>query len=141
MSNYGYDERDTTAATTREAMYQPQQVPPPAQYGYGQPTGYGMRRQWGFNRGMAPHAGIETKPFFLTSEFVLSLIAAIGIAITAASSHAFGGWRAWVLIAAIVASYNLSRGIAKCGTQSRAHDPREDMRLGAGHDHHEHDVR
>ena len=45
---------------------------------------------------------IETKPFFLTSEFVGSVLAICGIAITAASSDAFGAWRAWILITAIV---------------------------------------
>lgn len=137
MSNYGFDERDATTAVTREAQYQPQPhqaPPPPMQYGYGppQPNGWGLAYPGSWNRQMN-RGGVETKPFFLTSEFVLSFICAIGIAITAASSHAFGGWRAWVLITAIVASYNLSRGIAKAGSRSRAHDPREDVRLGTGH--------
>ena len=34
--------------------------------------------------------------------FAVSLLAAILIAITAASSRAFGAWRAWILITAIV---------------------------------------
>ena len=70
---------------------------------------------------------VETKPFFLTSEFWGAVIACVGIAITAASSDAFGSWRAWILIAAIVVGYQLSRGIAKSGTKSRSWDPREDM--------------
>ena len=97
--------------------------PPPQYYGYGQggPWG-GMRRQ--------PSYPIETKPFYLTSEFALSVIAVVGIAITAASSNAFGSWRAWVLITAILVSFNLSRGIAKSGIKSRAFDPREELELG-----------
>lgn len=59
----------------------------------------------------------ETKPFYLTSEFWAGVIASIGIAITAASSDAFGGWRAWVLITGVTAAYILSRGIAKIGTR------------------------
>jgi hypothetical protein len=147
MSNYGFDERDSTTAVTREAQYQPQQqpqqhMPPPMQYGYPpQASGWGLGYPGGWNRGIGRRGSIETKPFFLTSEFVVSVIVAIGIAITAASSHAFGGWRAWMLITGIVASYNLSRGIAKSGTHSRAHDPREDMTLGKGHDGHGHDVK
>jgi hypothetical protein len=107
-------------------MQQPQMMQPPYGYGYGHPYGYRMRRQY----------PIETKPFFLTSEFAVSLIAAIAIAITAASSHAFGAWRAWILIAAIVCAYNLSRGFAKSGTKSHSSDPREDLDLswGRGHD-------
>ena len=94
--------------------------------------GYGY---WG-NRFMRPRGfGSETKPFFLTSEFVVSLLASIAIAITAASSTAFGAWRAWILIAAIVCAYSISRGIAKCGTQSRADDPRENLELSWRRDH------
>jgi hypothetical protein len=97
----------------------------------------------GYGYGMSPYMRprrmypIETKPFFLTSEFAVSLITAIAIAITAASSHAFGAWRAWILIAGIVASYNISRGIAKSGTRSNASDPRENFELnwGRGDDH------
>jgi hypothetical protein len=72
---------------------------------------------------------IETKPFFLTSEFVGSVLAIAGIAITAASSDAFGAWRAWILITAIVVGYMLSRGIAKSGTRSHSSDPRENLDL------------
>jgi hypothetical protein len=97
--------------------------PPPQYYGYGHGGPWGGMRQ-------RPSYPIETKPFFLTSEFALSVIAVVGIAITAASSNAFGSWRAWVLITAILAAYNLSRGIAKSGTKSRAFDPREELELG-----------
>ena len=146
MSNYGFDERDATTAVTRESMHTPQHTMPPQQqqpmgYGYGQPTGWGAPSPYGFNRGMRGYRGsTETKPFFLTSEFVTSLIAALGIAITAATSHAFGGWRAWLLITAVVCAYNLSRGIAKSGTRSHARDPRDDADFSFGRgDHSKHD--
>jgi hypothetical protein len=77
---------------------------------------------------------IETKPFFLTSEFVAALLAIAGIAITAASSDAFGAWRAWLLITAVTAAYLISRGIAKSGTRSHADDPREHFDLDWGRD-------
>ena len=73
---------------------------------------------------------IETKPSFLTSELVVAAVAVAGIAITAASSDAFGAWRAWILITAVVVGYLLSRGIAKAGSRSRASDPREHLRFG-----------
>jgi hypothetical protein len=104
-----------------------QQPPAPggAGYGYGGPPmggrGYGRQRR---------DYPIETKPFFLTSEFVLSLITSIAIAITALTSDAFGSWRAWILITAILVSYNVSRGIAKSGTKSQAFDPREQLEIG-----------
>jgi hypothetical protein len=72
---------------------------------------------------------IETKPFFLTSEFVGAVLAIAGIAITAAASDSFGAWRAWILISAITVGYMVSRGIAKSGTRSHADDPREHFDL------------
>ncbi len=96
----------------------PQQMPPP----------YGYQQQWQRPRSYP----IETKPFFLTSEFVGSVLAIAGIAITAAASDAFGAWRAWILITAITVGYMVSRGIAKSGTRSHADDPREHLDLGRG---------
>ena len=92
------------------------------------PYGYGM--QWEMRpRRIYP---IETKPFFLTSEFVGAVLAIAGIAITAAASDAFGAWRAWILITAVLVGYMVSRGIAKSGTRSHADDPRENLDLGWG---------
>lgn len=96
------------------------------------PHGYGA--QWELRpRRVYP---IETKPFFLTSEFVGAVLAIAGIAITAASSDAFGAWRAWILITAVTVGYMVSRGIAKSGTRSHAGDPREhfDLNWGRGQD-------
>jgi hypothetical protein len=134
MTNPMYDDGAHDAPTTREAGHYP---PPPQQqypYGYGGYSGGGYASPWR-RRGTLERHGAETKPFYLTSEFMVSLLAAIAIAISAATMHAFGGWRGWILITAIVVSYNLSRGIAKVGSSSRAHDPREDVRFGA-HDNH-----
>lgn len=93
--------------------------------------GYPQQQQpyWPRQRRSYP---IETKPFFLTSEFVGAVLAIAGIAITAASSEAFGAWRAWVLISAITGAYLISRGIAKSGTRSHADDPREHLDLSWG---------
>jgi hypothetical protein len=103
----------------------PQQMPP-----------YGYQQQWVMRpRRVYP---IETKPFFLTSEFVGSVLAIVGIAITAAASDAFGAWRAWILITAITVGYMISRGIAKSGTRSHADDPREHFDLPWGRDQHQH---
>ena len=113
---------------------QPYQQP----YGYGaaQGYGYGGPSSWGRPRRQFP---IETKPFFLTSEFVGAVLAIIGIAMTAAASDAFGAWRAWILITAVVVGYMVSRGIAKSGTRSHSDDPRENLDLswGRGDSNHE----
>ena len=114
----------------QQQPYQQQQYAPP--YGYGPPQGYGHggTSSWGIRpRRDYP---IETKPFFLTSEFVGSVLAIFGIAITAAASDAFGAWRAWILITAIVVGYMVSRGIAKSGTRSHSSDPRENLDLNWG---------
>jgi hypothetical protein len=98
-------------------------------YGYGGPPQYAAYGQWQRPRRQFP---IETKPFFLTSEFVGALLAIAGIAITAASSEAFGAWRAWILITAVLVGYMVSRGIAKSGTRSHSSDPRENIDFNWG---------
>jgi hypothetical protein len=126
--------RDPSGAATH-TMYPPAtpQGMPPTPYGYGS--------QWELRpRRVYP---IETKPFFLTSEFVAAALAIAGIAITAAASDAFGAWRAWILITAVVVGYLVSRGIAKSGTRSHADDPREnfDLNWGRGRESQAHDGR
>jgi hypothetical protein len=117
--------------------YVQQQSYPQQGYGYGQP-GYGQQQGYGYGGpsswGMRPRRQfpIETKPFFLTSEFVGALLAIAGIAITAAASDSFGAWRAWILITAVVVGYMVSRGIAKSGTRSNSSDPREQLDLNWG---------
>jgi hypothetical protein len=120
--------------TTYDGPEMGQGAPPPQMaYGRGyQPYGYGMQRpNW---RGM-----IETKPFFLTSEFFAPLLAIIAMSIGVATADNFDAPRYWTLVSVIVAAYVISRGIAKSGTKSRASDPREDMDLfSRGNDRHQH---
>jgi hypothetical protein len=77
-------------------------------------VGYG-RRPWA-----------ETKPFFLTSEFLTLVGAITAVAIAMAMSDDLDAVRGWTLITGIAAAYILSRGIAKAGT--RDPNPREDAR-------------
>ncbi len=72
----------------------------------------------------------ETKPFFLTSEFVAFALYLMGLGIAAASSDEIDARLFWILATIATVGYMLSRGIAKSGTRSRAHDPREDLDLG-----------
>jgi hypothetical protein len=109
--------------------YGGQQMPP---YAPQQMQPYGYQQQWGMMMRPRRVYPIETKPFFLTSEFVAAVLAIAGIAITAASSDAFGAWRAWILITAVTVGYLVSRGIAKSGTRSHADDPREHLDLSWG---------
>ena len=72
----------------------------------------------------------ETRPFFVTSEFLVYLLLLMGLAITAGSSDSVDArffWQ-WATLASI--AYMLSRGLAKSGSRSRAWDPREDLDTG-----------
>ena len=94
----------------------------PQTYGPGYAGGYGARprRQY----------PIETKPFFLTSEFAALVISIVALAITAAVDNSIDAWRFWLLATPLVSLYMLSRGIAKSGTRSMSFDPREQLDVG-----------
>jgi hypothetical protein len=69
----------------------------------------------------------ETRPFFVTSEFLLLVLLIMGLGITAGQSPSIDArffWE-WTTLACI--AYMLSRGFAKSGTRSRSWDPREDL--------------
>ncbi len=133
-----YDDRDT--AITRDPLQAPgqqyqgqqyQQMPPQQYYGYGaQP----YRPRFGGGFGRQGHGWSETKPFYMTSEFLGTLLTIVAVAITAGVAADLDSHRALPLIAGLVAAYTLSRGIAKSGTRSRASDPRDDLQLGKQHD-------
>jgi hypothetical protein len=98
---------------------------------------YGYPAQFyggGLGRGRAGYGGtrnpIETKPFFMTSEFLATLLCVIAVAITAASVADLDSRLATALIAGLVAAYTISRGIAKSGTRSHSFDPRENLTFG-----------
>jgi hypothetical protein len=89
----------------------------------------------GYGRAPRPSYPIETKPFFLTSEFVFPFLAWIGLLITTLTNDTIDARRFWELTVALLIGYMLSRGIAKSGTKSRSWDPREDpnlLRRGGG---------
>jgi hypothetical protein len=72
----------------------------------------------------------ETKPFYLTSEFLVYVLFVMGLGISAATDATIDAWRFWMLATIATAAYVLSRGIAKAASRSRARDPREDVDLG-----------
>jgi hypothetical protein len=72
----------------------------------------------------------ETRPFFVTSEFLVFLLLLMGLGITASTSESIDArffWE-WATLASI--AYMLSRGFAKSGSRSRSWDPREDLDTG-----------
>ena len=73
------------------------------------------------------YSSSETKPFYLTSEFLVFGLYLMGLGIAAATSPSIDARLFWILTTIVAAAYMLSRGIAKAATRSRAHDPREDI--------------
>jgi hypothetical protein len=72
----------------------------------------------------------ETKPFFLTSEFVVFVLYLMGLGIAALTSDEIDARWFWALATVATFGYMVSRGVAKAGSRSRAHDPREDIDIG-----------
>jgi hypothetical protein len=88
----------------------------------------GMRSRWA-----APTRAIhdsETRPFFVTSEFLVFVLFLMGLGIAASSSPSIDARFFWSAATVITSFYMLSRGLAKSGSRSRAHDPREDIEIG-----------
>ncbi|MBA3717808.1 MAG: hypothetical protein H0W87_06245 [Actinobacteria bacterium] len=88
-----------------------------------------MLRSWSMQR---REYSIETKPFFLTSEFLAFIIGTIALAITAGTDATIDARLFWILEVVLIGLYMISRGVAKAGTKSRSADPREDL-LGGDH--------
>jgi hypothetical protein len=88
----------------------------------------GARADWR-NRYAAPPTrySSETKPFFLTSEFVAYVLFVMGLGVSSLTADDVDGQLFWTLTTIATSAYMLSRGIAKAATRSRAHDPREDI--------------
>jgi hypothetical protein len=76
----------------------------------------------GIGYGRRPWA--ETKPFFLTSEFLTLVVIVVGLAIAMGALDNFNADRGWLLITVIGAAYIIARGLAKAGTR----DPNPDRR-------------
>jgi hypothetical protein len=88
------------------------------------------RSPWGYGRGPRQPFPIETKPFFLTSEFWGTVALIVALAIGAGTSEDIDGRLFWILATAVTIGYVVSRGIAKSGTKSRSWDPRDDLMEG-----------
>ena len=62
----------------------------------------------------------ETKELFRTSEFLLWLLAVLGVLIASAITEGFGATAAWTLLTVLSCAYMLSRGIAKANVPQGA---------------------
>jgi hypothetical protein len=98
------------------------------------PQRYPNREAWR-SRWAAPRRAVhdsETRPFYVTSEFLAFVLFLMGLGIAASSSPSVDARFFWTAATVITSFYMLSRGIAKSGSRSRAYDPREDIELGKG---------
>ncbi len=59
--------------------------------------------------------GGGAKPFFMTSEFLVSVVAVLAIVIAGLASDDLGANTVWTLVTVITFAYVVSRGIAKAG--------------------------
>jgi hypothetical protein len=75
--------------------------------------GNGQReRERGFVSGTT-----EARPGIMTTEFWLTVLAAIGVVVAGYISDTFDKYLAWALGAGLIAAYSLSRGFAKSGSR------------------------
>jgi hypothetical protein len=124
--------------------YPPQGPPtgyPPTQQAYGQPAYGGHQQGPGFGERASDVASTvgrkmrtpETKPFYVTSEFLVWAFCVIGVLIAGAvvdsgdNGDVLRANTVWLLIVVISFGYVISRGISKAGTKYRDH--------GAGAEH------
>src|SRR2546423_8894229 len=90
------------------------------------PTGYSRGTDWR-SRWMAPPPSrhvhdTETRPFFVTSEFLVYVLLLMGLAITAGSSPSIDARFFWQWATLPTIAYMLSRGVAKSGSRSGSWD-------------------
>ena len=90
------------------------------------------QREWAARWAAPPRTAYtsETKPFFLTSEFLVFVLFVMGLAIGTATADDVDPRLFWILTTIATSAYMLSRGIAKAASRSRAYDPREDLDIG-----------
>jgi hypothetical protein len=75
----------------------------------------------------------ETKPFFMTSEFLFFALMSIALLITAASDNSVDARWFWLLEVPLTIGYLISRGLAKSGTRAPSYDPRDEALTRAFH--------
>jgi hypothetical protein len=69
---------------------------------------------------------VETKPFFMTSEFLFYAIMTLALLVTAMSDDSIDARWFWLLEVPLTIGYLLSRGIAKSGSRTPSYDPRDE---------------
>lgn len=86
---------------------------PPARHRHSRRGALDQAQEW-IGYGDRPWA--ETKPFFLTSEFLAALLTTLAVLLAAAVADNLDAPRAWLIAGIVVAAYVVSRGLAKSGS-------------------------
>jgi hypothetical protein len=82
-------------------------------------------------RGRPDWVSVETKPFFMTSEFAFYALMTLALLITAAVDNSIDARWFWLLEIPLTIGYLLSRGIAKSGSRTPSYDPRDEALVRA----------
>jgi hypothetical protein len=85
----------------------------------------------GTRTGTPDYVKVETKPFFLTSEFAFFALMSLALLITAAVDNSIDARTFWYLEVPLTIGYLLSRGIAKAGSRTPSYDPRDEALVRA----------
>jgi hypothetical protein len=81
---------------------------------------------WPTPRDRQRWTAVETKPFFVTSEFLFFALMSLLLLITAAVDDSIDARTFWYLEIPLTIGYLLSRGIAKSGSKTPSYDPRDE---------------
>ena len=74
---------------------------------------------------------VETKPFFMTSEFLFFALMSVALWITTVSDDSIDARTFWYLEVPLTIGYLVSRGIAKSGSKTPSYDPRDEALVRA----------
>jgi hypothetical protein len=82
-------------------------------------------------RGRGDWVSLETRPFFITSEFLFFALMSLALFVTAAADDSIDARTFWYLEVPLTIGYLVSRGIAKAGSNARSYDPRDEALVRA----------
>jgi hypothetical protein len=82
-------------------------------------------------RERAAWTSVETKPFFVTSEFLFFALMSLALWITTLIDNSIDARTFWYLEVPLTIGYLVSRGLAKAGSKTPSYDPRDEALVRA----------
>ena len=74
---------------------------------------------------------VETKPFFMTSEFLFFALMSLALWVTTLTDDSIDARTFWYLEVPLTIGYLVSRGLAKAGSKTPSYDPRDEALVRA----------